>query len=179
MVRQVVQKIYQEGGVFVGGFVRDYLIRQEPFNDFDFYFESPPPWIQEWDFWGCAHRRKTAGKDFHCQKVPFDWDLSCNFFNFSKEKGLFAKPVTSVFPHSEAFDLVLKKEFAYLEPRAGNLRIKMLQRGWHSRVVNFGKRESAWAPLSGPWDAMQGVFRERFDRWVASHGSMPAVPCRP
>lgn len=166
MIYDVVEKIYEEGGVFVGGFVRDYIIRGEPFNDFDFYFESPPPWIKEWDFWGYAHRRKIGGKDFHCQKVPFDWDLSCNFFNFSKEKGLFAKPITSTFCHEKAFEMILGKEFAYLEPRSGNLRVKMLQRGWINREVNFGKKDLATAPEAGSWDSMQNVFLDRFNRFI-------------
>jgi hypothetical protein len=156
----MIEKIYQSNGIFTGGIVRDYLLLGECFNDVDFYFNQQPEWILQWSnnrqkFWltkNCVV--------YHCQKSPFNWDLSCNLFNFSKERGIFAKPSIHKFDYEKAFEMLLHKRFSLLHLVAMNLKLKMIGRGWIAEP-SFYETQEEQAPEHGSWEKYSDLARER------------------
>jgi hypothetical protein len=156
----MIKQIYESNGTFTGGIVRDYLLLGEMFNDVDFYFNTEPKWIYEW---ANNHQKFWMVKDcvtYHCQKVPFNWDLSCNLFNFSKERGIFAKPSIHKFNYEVAFEMLLNKRFVLLHKFAINLKFKMIARGWVAEP-SFYETQEEQAPKHGSWEQYSEIASER------------------
>jgi len=161
----MIRKLYEAGANFTGGFVRDYLVRGECFNDVDFYFDEEPDWIQEWEQNGKRFFIYQDCIEYHCQRIipgSSTQDLSCNLFSFNKERGLFARPTPYVFDYELGFKMLLNKQFAVLDLKDANIRFKMVERGWTEIWVS--KRTSiVTAPEHGIWDEHTQTARERLE----------------
>lgn len=161
----MIRRLYEAGANFTGGFVRDYLIRGECFNDVDFYFDEEPDWIRQWEQ---NNRRFFIHEnciEYHCQRIiqgSSTQDLSCNMFSFNKDRGIFARPSPYMFNYELGFKMLLNKQFAVLDLRDANIRFKMIERGWTEIYVTKMKGPIT-APEHGSWDEHSKMARERLE----------------
>lgn len=159
-MKEQLLKIIQDGGLFCGGFVRDYLIRNESFNDIDFYFPSyvPEPYAS-WKFIGRAKTMIIDGKKFHCGTSPYD--LTCNVFSFNGEN-IIARPTFMEFSYARSWNMIFKKEFVLTETKDVFCAAKMQRRGWDKVECDFRKRSEPLAPCFGVWSDFKEA-KERFE----------------
>jgi hypothetical protein len=149
MLKEHLIDIVESGGLFCGGLVRDYLIRGEPFNDVDFYFqgEIPEPYAS-WPFVGGAKTQFFEGTKFHCGTSPYD--LTCNVFSFDGE-GIVARPTYMMTSYGKSWEMIFEKRFIYTHRQDAGAREKMKRRGWIMDGIDFNRRPDPHAPTSGPW----------------------------
>lgn len=159
-MKEHLLKIIQDGGLFCGGFVRDYLIRGESFNDIDFYFPShiPEPYVS-WQFIGGAKTKIIDGKKYHCGTSPYD--LTCNVFSFDGQK-IVARPTYMEFSYARSWEMIFKKEFVLTEIKDVCCAAKMQRRGWNKVGYDCRKRTEPFAPTAGIWDEFM-YAKERFE----------------
>ena len=159
MLKEPLNDILKAGGFFCGGFVRDYLIRGESFNDIDFYFEGsiPKPYAS-WPFIGGAKTQFFEGTKFHCGTSPYD--LTCNVFSFDG-KGIVARPTYMMASYAKAWEMLFEKRFIYTHRQDAGAREKMKRRGWIMDGIDFNRRPAPHAPTSGPWSDFT-LAAERF-----------------
>lgn len=160
MLKELLNNILKAGGLFCGGFVRDYLIRGEDYNDIDFYFplDIPEPYAS-WKFIGGAKTMIIAGKKFHCATSPYD--LTCNVFSFDGEK-IVARPTYIEFSYAKSWEMIFKKQFVYTNRPDTGAREKMKRRGWEMVSIDFRKRPEPFAPSCGVWSDFKQA-KERFE----------------
>ena len=160
------------GGYFCGGFVRDYLIRGESFNDIDFCFAGkwPNPYAS-WPLIRAQLGRETAeahidGMKYHCVNLEAI-DLTCNLFCFD---GLKVYP-RACFQYRDrpvdyfkAWEMLLEKKFIMQVPAIKNvkLRAKLTKRGWMDCGIDLVANTLATPPQVGPWSDF-ALAKERFD----------------
>jgi len=158
-VKEQLLKIIKDGGLFCGGFVRDYLIRGKQFNDIDFYFPSKTtePYAS-WPFIGGAKTQFFEGTKFHCGTSPYD--LTCNVFSFDGEK-IIARPTFMMFSYVRSWEMIFRKEFIFTEIKDASSAAKMQRRGWGKLGSDFRKRTEPLAPSAGPWSDFT-MAAERF-----------------
>jgi hypothetical protein len=162
MKKEMLNKILNSGGLLCGGFVRDYLIRGEDYNDIDFYFEENIPDIfNNWKSNGRARVNQINGITYHIVEMNPQSDLSCNLFCFNGER-LFARPTKILFSYAKSWDLLLKKKFVYTDMLDIRCRTKMLAKGWSQSHIDTRKKSERIAPLYGPWSDFS-LAKERFD----------------
>jgi|GEM_PF-4073915 len=159
MLKEHLIDIVESGGLFCGGFVRDYLIRGEPFDDLDFYFqgEIPEPYAS-WPFVGGAKTQLFEGTKYHCGTSPYD--LTCNVFSFDGEK-VVARPTYMTTSYAQAWRMIFEKRFIYTHRPDAGAREKMKRRGWIMEGIDFNRRPDPYAPASGPWSDFT-LAAERF-----------------
>ena len=164
--------IIGSGGYFCGGFVRDYLIRGESFNDIDFCFNGlwPNPYAS-WPLIRTEVGRETAeahidGMKYHCVNLEAI-DLTCNLFCFD---GLKVYPRTCFqyrdrpVDYLKAWEMLLKKKFVMQVPAIKNvkLRAKLTKRGWIDCGIDLVVSTLSTPPPVGPWSDFT-LAKERFD----------------
>ena len=159
-MKERLLKIIKDGGLFCGGFVRDYLIRGKDYNDIDFYFptDTPEPYAS-WKFIGGAKTMIIDGKKFHCGTSPYD--LTCNVFSFDGEK-IVARPTFMEFSYTRSWEMIFRKEFVFTEIKDASSAAKMQRRGWSKVGSDFRKRPEPFAPSCGAWSYFKQA-KERFD----------------
>jgi hypothetical protein len=159
MLKEPLNDVLKAGGLFCGGFVRDYLIRGEQFNDLDFYFpkEIPEPYAS-WPFIGGAKTKFFEGTKFHCGISPYD--LTCNVFSFDGEK-IVARPTYMTASYAAAWRMILEKRFIFTNLADIIAREKMKRRGWIMEGIDFKRRPAPYAPTAGPWSDFT-LAAERF-----------------
>jgi hypothetical protein len=159
MLKEPLNDVLKAGGLFCGGFVRDYLIRGEQFNDLDFYFpkEIPEPYAS-WPFIGGAKTKFFEGTKFHCGISPYD--LTCNVFSFDGEK-IVARPTYMTASYAAAWRMILEKRFIFTNLADIIAREKMKRRGWIMEGIDFKRRTDPYAPTAGPWSYFT-LAAERF-----------------
>ena len=164
---ELLNKIISSGGVFCGGFVRDYLIRGEKFNDIDFLFSDgwPHP-FSAWPLIRTEIGRETAemhidGMKYHCVRLE-PIDLTCNMFCFDGEK-VFPRKCFEPINYAEAWKLLLNKQFVQQVPAIKNvaLKVKLVKRGWEFLGITITNKRMAIPPTSGPWSDFT-MAAERF-----------------
>ena len=158
----MLNSILDCGGFVCGGFVRDWLILGEQYNDIDFYFQGDIP--AQFDSWKSNGRAKVNvidGVTYHIVLMNPDSDLSCNLFCFDGKK-LFARPTKVLFSYAKSWDLIFEKKFVYTNPLDFRCRTKMLEKGWTQERIDTRKRNEFSAPLYGPWSDFT-LAKERFD----------------
>jgi hypothetical protein len=160
MLKEPLNDILKAGGLFCGGFVRDYLIRGEQFNDLDFYFpnEIPEPYAS-WPFIGGAKTKFFEGTKFHCGTSSYD--LTCNVFSFDGEK-IVARPTYMTASYTQAWRMIFERRFIYTHRQDAGAREKMKRRGWEMVSIDFRKRGEPFAPSYGVWSDFKEA-KERFD----------------
>jgi hypothetical protein len=168
-MQDLLNDIVVKDGIFCGGFVRDYLIRGEPFNDLDFYF--PGEWPEPYSSWRLIRSLKNRetceniieGMKCHCVRLEA-LDLSCNVFSFDGEK-LFPRTFYSPINYLEAWNLIFKKQFVTQVPGIKNikLRAKLQKRGWEQAGIVYLNEEKEIPPAIGPWTNFVEA-KKRFDR---------------
>lgn len=163
-MRSIINEILGRGGHFVGGFVRDYLIRGEAFSDIDFV-------LPQEENLGISLSKKTQthaefnfdNTTFHWQYSAFQTDLSCNFFHYSSD-GIVAKPTKINYSYEHSFELIKEKRFVYFTQNDMRIRHKMVCRGWimtdslHKQI-----RPTLHAPKHGSWEALNQIAKQRID----------------
>jgi hypothetical protein len=161
MLKEPLNDVLKAGGLFCGGFVRDYLIRGEQFNDLDFYFpkEIPEPYAS-WPFIGGAKTKFFEGTKFHCGISPYD--LTCNVFSFDGEK-IVARPTYMTASYAAAWRMILEKRFIFTNLADIIAREKMKRRGWIMEGIDFKRRPDPYAPTAGPWSG----FSQAAERFTA------------
>jgi hypothetical protein len=159
-VKDCLIEILKAGGLFCGGFVRDYLIRGEDYNDIDFYFPlaTPEPY-DSWKFIGGAKTMTMEGKKFHCGTSPYD--ITCNVFSFDGKR-IVARPTFMEFSYARSWEMLLKKEFVFTTMRDIPSAEKMKRRGWAKIGNDFRKRAEPFAPTCGVWSEFT-LAKERFN----------------
>lgn len=159
-MKEKLAEIIKAGGLFCGGFVRDYLIRGEEYNDIDFYFPTttPEPY-SSWEFIGGAKTMFFNGKKFHCGTSPYD--ITCNVFSFDGEK-IVARPTYMEFSYTRSWEMIFKKEFVFTTMKDISSAEKMKRRGWVKVGSDFRKRSEPLAPSCGMWSDFT-LAKERFD----------------
>jgi hypothetical protein len=158
--KEPLNDILKDGGLFCGGFVRDYLIRGEEYDDIDFYFpEVTPEPYASWDIVGGAKTMIMNKKKFHCCKnTPYD--ITCNIFSFNGEK-INARPTLLEVSYTRSWELIFERKFIYSDFRDIRVREKMRRRGWEMVGIDFRKRSEPFAPSHGPWSDFT-LAAERF-----------------
>jgi len=160
-MHKVVSKILNSKGFFIGGFVRDYLIRGEKFSDIDYNFHDnacmrPTEKTILLRGKGDVNLADLEQKDylegllFHYCPRSYYYDLSCNLFGFD-EDGFFPLPSYHKFDLEKAWELILEKKFYKL--CNGKLTInKMLSAKWEfigeindrqSQIISH-QRDGVW-----------------------------------
>lgn len=162
-MKEQILKIIKDGGLFCGGFVRDYLIRGEDYNDIDFYFSSemPEPYVS-WPFIGGAKTKFFEGTKFHCGTSPYD--ITCNVFSFDGEK-IVARPTYMEFSYTRSWEMIFKKEFVFTTMKDISSAEKMKRRGWIKVESDLRKRKKPFAPQEGIWLDFT-LAKERFDKLI-------------
>lgn len=173
----LLNRIICAGGRLCGGFVRDYLIRGESFNDIDFTFNCkwPEPYAS-WRFIRTSKGRETAeniidGMKYHCVNLE-PTDLTCNLFLFDGVS-VFPRPCFQYrdkpIDYSEAWEMLLQKKFVMQVPAFKNvkLRAKLIKRGWEHCGVGLSIKTIAQPPSHGPWSDFT-LAKERFDALAVS-----------
>ena len=164
---ELLSKIIDCGGIFCGGFVRDYLIRGEQFNDIDFFFfgEWPHP-FSAWPLIRSEHGRETAeyhadGIKFHCVRLE-PIDLTCNLFCFDGQK-IFPRKCFNPIDYKKAWEMLLNKQFIQQVPAIKNiaLKTKLLKRRWEFHGISMATKTIANPNISGPWSDFT-LAAERF-----------------
>jgi hypothetical protein len=160
-MKEALIDILKAGGLFCGGFVRDYLIRGEPFNDVDFYFPKviPEPYAS-WKFVGGAKTIIIDGNKFHCCDNSY-FDISCNIFSFDGQ-GIVARPTYMEFSYTRSWQMLFNKSFIFNDLRDVRVSEKMKRRGWQMAAIDFRKRAEPFAPSCGVWSDFT-LAKERFD----------------
>lgn len=165
---ELLNKIISSGGIFCGGFVRDFLIRGEQFNDIDFFFygEWPHP-FSTWPLIRTEIGRETAemhidGMKYHCVRLE-PIDLTCNMFCFDGEK-VFPRKCFEPINYEEAWKLLLNKQFVQQVPAIKNvaLKVKLVKRGWEFCGISIVNKKIAIPPIDGEWFDFKQA-KERFD----------------
>lgn len=137
MNSQILSYLLEDGGIFYGGFVRDYLIRGESFNDIDYSFADEMSidktlYIDDVpvNFADTEERRKMIfGKEYHFFHRSYYYDLSCNLFGFDKD-GFFPLPSQHKdVDLDKCWNGILNKEF-YKISRGILKTDKLKMRGW-------------------------------------------------
>ena len=168
----LLNDIAKAGGYFCGGFVRDYLIRGESFNDIDFCFAGkwPNPYVS-WPLIRTEIGRETAeahidGIKYHCVNLELI-DLTCNLFCFDGVK-IYPRPCFRYRDKSvnyvEAWEMIFEKKFVMQVPAIKNvkLRAKLTKRGWEDCGIDLTINKITTPPSSGPWSDFM-LAKERFD----------------
>jgi hypothetical protein len=168
-MQDLLSDIVKKGGIFCGGFVRDYLIRGEPFSDIDFYFPGkwPEPYVS-WDYKRSIKNQEVVqrfidGVKFDCIKMkPFQ--CTCNIFSFDGEK-IFPRACCKPLDYLQAWELLLEKKFILQIPALENViyEQKIKRKGWkkHGTVYITGEIEEP--PTIGPWTNFVEA-KERFGK---------------
>jgi hypothetical protein len=168
-MQDLLSDILNKGGIFCGGFVRDYLIRGEPFNDIDFFFpgEWPEPY-KSWDYIRAVKNQevvenKIDGIKYHCLKVE-PLELTCNIFCFDGKK-VFPRACYKPLNYLEAWELILQKKFIMQVPGPKNIRLeyKTTKKGWKKYGMVCITKELEEPPAIGPWTNFVEA-KERFDK---------------
>jgi len=162
MKKEILNNIIANGGFLCGGFVRDWLILGEEYNDIDFYFQGYIP--AKFNFWksnGRARVNEIDGVTYHIVLMNPDSDLSCNLFCFDGKR-LFARPTRVLFSYAKSWSLIFEKKFVYTNALDIRCRTKMLGKGWTQDRVDTRQGAEALAPLYGPWSDFT-LAKERFD----------------
>lgn len=178
-----INEILDKGGLINGGFVRDFLIRGEPFKDIDFVFfgleRHPFPDWENYSNFGLEHNVKKKTVDGYELNVmnnpqPFYNEISCNRFSFDGSR-LYLKKSTIDFCPMKCFEMILKKELTkFHDPNhqymvAMNLKkfYALRSRGWKwdkmAREVN--KPVEQHDPY-GPWSDFK-LAKERYDQFFS------------
>lgn len=170
-MQKLLGDILTKGGVFCGGFVRDYLIRGEPFNDIDFFF--PDEWPEPYCSW--HYMRDIPGKEvvenyadgmkYNCLKVE-PLELSCNVFCFDG-KNIFPRACYKPMDYVKAWELLLQKKYIMQVPGTKNVRLqeKIKKKGWEKVKAVWVRGEIEELPATGPWVDFKEA-KERFDKLV-------------
>jgi hypothetical protein len=162
MKKEILNRVLEYGGFICGGFVRDWLILREEFNDIDFYFEGDiPAEFNSWKSNGRARVKEIDGFTYHIVSMNPQSDLSCNLFCFDGQK-LFARPTRVLFSYAKSWSLIFEKKFVYTNALDIRCRTKMLGKGWTQDRIDTRQREEASAPLCGPWSDFT-LAKERFN----------------
>lgn len=168
-MQDLLNDVVGKGGFFCGGFVRDYLIRGETFNDIDFCFrgEWPEPY-NSWTPISVVKNSRTVesridGMKFQCVELE-NFDLSCNVFSFDGQN-LFPRTFASPFNYLEAWDLIFRKKFITQVPGIKNIRLraKLQKKGWEQEGMVFLDGRIETPPATGPWTNFVEA-KQRFDR---------------
>ena len=162
MKKEILHSILSCGGFLCGGFVRDYLILGEEYNDIDFYFQGDiPSEFNSWKSNGRARVKKIDGVTYHIVLMNPDSDLSCNLFCFDGQR-LFARPTKVLFSYDKSWSLIFEKKFVYTNALDIRCRTKMLGKGWTQDRIDTRQKVEALAPLYGPWSNF-ALAKKRFD----------------
>jgi hypothetical protein len=162
MKNEILNSILSCGGLFCGGFVRDWLILGGEYNDIDFYFEGTiPEKFRSWKSNGRARVNVIDGVIFSLIIMNPHSDLSCNLFCFDGEK-IFARPTRVLFSYAKSWELIFDKKFVYTNETDIRCRIKMLEKGWTQDRIDTRQRAVVSSPLYGPWSDFT-LAKERFD----------------
>ena len=103
MKKEILSSILSRGGFLCGGFVRDWLILEEEYNDIDFYFRGEiPAEFNSWKSNGRARVNEIDGVTYHIVLMNLDSDLSCNLFCFDGQR-LFARPTRVLFSYAKSW----------------------------------------------------------------------------
>ena len=167
-----LNNIIRAGGHFCGGFVRDFLIRGESFNDIDFCFNHkwPEPFAS-WPLIRILKGRETAekfidGMKYHCVNLE-PIDLTCNLFCFDGSK-IFARSSFEYrdrpLNYIEAWEMLLEKKFIMQVPAIKNVKLsaKLTKRGWVDCGIDLVTDRVATPPACNPWSDF-ALAKERFD----------------
>ena len=168
----LLNDIAKAGGCFCGGFVRDYLIRGESFNDIDFCFAGkwPNPYAH-WPLIRTELGRETAethidGIKYHCVNLEAI-DLTCNLFCFDGFR-VYPRPCFQYrdkpVDYFKAWEMLLEKKFVMQIPAIKNLKLraKLTKRGWIDCGIDLVVNTLAIPPKFGPWSDFT-LAKERFD----------------
>lgn len=159
-MKDFLLKIIKDGGLFCGGFVRDWLIRGDNFNDIDFYFNGiiPEPYAS-WEFIGGAKTMVVGGKKFHCGITPYD--ITCNVFSFDGTR-IIARPTYMEYSYTLSWEMIFNKEFVFTNMKDILSAEKMKRRGWKKVGFDFRRRSEPLAPTCGVWSGFE-LAKQRFD----------------
>lgn len=162
MKKEILNNIIASGGFLCGGFVRDWLILGEKYNDIDFYFEKQiPDEFASWKSNGRARVNQIDGVTYHIVAMNPHSDLSCNLFCFDGQK-LFARPTRVLFSYAKSWELIFEKKFVYTNTLDIRCRTKMLNKGWTQDRIDMRQRKEPLAPICGDWSSF-ALAKERFD----------------
>jgi len=168
-MRDLLNDVLVKGGFFCGGFVRDYLIRGEPFNDIDFFF--PGEWPEPYRSW--HYRRDIPGKEvvenyadgikYNCIKIE-PLEFSCNVFCFDG-KNIFPRACCKPMDYVKAWELLLQKKYVMQVPGIKNVvfEVKIKKRGWKKAEAVWTHGEIEEPPVTGPWVDFKEA-KERFNK---------------
>lgn len=163
--------------IFWGGFVRDYLIRGESFNDIDIDPSQCEVNLIDYLDNNYSEFKTTCNffptyiiNNYKIQIVHLNGkegfkpiDLSCNIFGFKNRE-----IVPLDFPNScdfeEHFNLILKKEMYLLSKNDIRRAKKFQERGWKINGFKFHKEENA--KVRNVWENYNQIARKRFDKIV-------------
>lgn len=162
MKKLPLNNILSKQGFICGGFVRDWLILGEQYNDIDFYFNGDLP--EEYNSWrsnGRARVNEIDGVTCHIVTMNPDSDLSCNLFCFDGQR-LFARPTRVLFSYAKSWSLIFEKKFVYTSALDIRCRTKMLNKGWIQDRIDTRQGADFLAPQYGPWSDFT-LAKERFD----------------
>jgi hypothetical protein len=168
-MQDLLNDVLGKGGIFCGGFVRDYLIRGEAFSDIDFFF--PGEWPEPYISW--KYRRDWPGHEvvenyvngvkFNCIKIE-PLEFSCNVFCFDG-KNVFPRAVCRPMDYINAWELLLQKKYVMQVPGFKNVVFehKAKKKGWERAELVWTHGEIDQPPATGPWVDFKEA-KERFDR---------------
>jgi len=173
MDSQILSFILEKNAFFYGGFVRDYLIRGEKFNDIDYDFHHGDIDSKEGTI-NINNKKITIGNIQERKKIFFNhkyhyyhrmyyYDLSCNLFGFDKD-GFF--PLPCEHPNvdfEKVWQAILNKEFYILCKPNRRIRLKnFLSRNW--KIAGEAISESnkiIYRDRTGIWQNYNEIAFER------------------
>jgi hypothetical protein len=170
-MQDLLNDIISKGGIFCGGFVRDYLICGKTFSDIDFFF--PGEWPEPYKSWHYIRAFKNQevvenridGIKYHCLKVE-PLELSCNVFCFDG-KNIFPRACYKPMDYLRAWELLLDKKFIMQVPGMKNIRLeyKLNKKGWQKTDTVCITKELEEPPTVGPWTNFVEA-KQRFDKLI-------------
>lgn len=159
----LISKILDHGGVFIGGFVRDYLILGEHYNDIDFILRKDAG-IKITNWKDSYMGREFVHNDtvFHWQYSFFPTDISCNFFGFSSE-GIISRPTKINYSYEKSLRLIFEKKYVYFCPQDDmRVALKMRKRGWKMcQMLPNQITTEMKSPLHGSWESLNDEATKR------------------
>lgn len=158
----LLEKIFNQG-YFTGGFVRDYLFLNESFKDIDFrLYDLNSLDFKDWNVNLYTRSKIIQNIKFECQTLDPIIDVSCNLFSFNKN-GIFVRSNNNEVDYDKAWDLLLRKEFIFLNSSEIHRRIKMINNGWKLNSINFKKRTGLTGEIyDGKWKNYNSIVFKRY-----------------
>ena len=172
----VISRLLIVKGFFLGGFVRDFLIRGEKFQDIDYSFHYPFA-LSDSDATilnqneiirlddSEESKRRINGLYFHYCPTSYYYDLSCNLFGFDKD-GFFPLPSYHLFDLNKAWELILDKKFYKLCD--GKLTTqKMLRQNWEMvGEIQDKENQIIHHDRNGIWNDYNKIAKQRLNELV-------------